>query len=322
MLAVVVRARIRTARRRAGAAAMWGFFHGASRLGGLHPAAAPRRHGIERIRDVPYRETGRREHLLDVYRPSGPGPHPVLLYVHGGAFIMLSKETHWIMALGFARRGYLVFNINYRLAPEHRYPAAVEDACAAARWVVENAHRYGGDASRLVYAGESAGANLATTLAIASCYERPEPWAAALYDRDPSPSAVIAACGVLQVSDAERFGRKRRLPTFVRDRLEEVPQLYLPTDGSDTTLADPLSFLEGGHAPSRALPPFFSFAGTRDPLLDDTRRLGRALDQMSVPNEVRYYPGRLHAFHAIVPDPAARACWRHQFAFLDQHVRR
>ncbi len=321
-MSLVVRAGIKTVRRRAGAALMWGFFNGASRLGGLHPAAAPKRHGIERIRDVPYRDTGMREHLLDVYRPAGPGPYPVVLYLHGGAFIMLSKETHWIMGLGFARRGFLVFNINYRLAPQHRYPAAVEDACAAARWVVQNAHRYGGDASRLVYAGESAGANLATTLAIASCYERPEPWAAALHEIDPSPAAVIAACGVLQVSNAARFGRRRRLTAFVRDRLEEVPQLYLPTDGSAAPLADPVSFLEAGQTPARALPPFFSFAGTRDPLLDDTRRLARALDKMKVPNEVRYYPGRLHAFHAVVPDPAARRCWGHQFAFLDRHVPR
>jgi acetyl esterase/lipase len=125
---------------------------------------------------------------------------------------------------------------------------------------------------------------------------------------------------MLQVSDAERFARRRRLRAFARDRLEEVPHLYLPKDGTDTTLADPLAFLESANAPARALPPFFAFAGTKDPLLDDTRRLGHALERLSVPHEVRYYPRRLHAFHAMVLDPMARACWRHQFAFLDRHL--
>ena len=301
---------------------MRAFFEGASRLGRLHPAATPERHGVECIRDVPYLEGGGRSRRLDIYRPAGPGPHPVVIYIHGGAFVMLSKETHWIMALGFARNGYLVFNLNYRLAPKHRFPAALEDVCAATRWVQRNAPRFGGATDQLVYAGESAGGNLATALAVMGSYPRPEPWAAALYEADPRPAAVVAACGVLQVTEAERFGRRRKLSGFVRDRLEEVPRLYLPKGPMDLTLADPLCFLERGEAPSRPLPPFFAFAGTRDPLLDDTRRLGVALTGLQVPHEVRYYRGGLHAFHAVVPDPRARACWRDQFAFLDRHLGR
>ena len=54
------------------------------------------------------------------------GPRPVLMYVHGGAFRSLSKDTHWIMGLAFARRGFVVANVNYRLAPEHRFPAGLD----------------------------------------------------------------------------------------------------------------------------------------------------------------------------------------------------
>ena len=61
--------------------------------------------------------------------------------MHGGAFQSLSKDTHWLMGLAFARRGYVVFSINYRLAPKHRFPAGLQDACTAARWVHENAAR-------------------------------------------------------------------------------------------------------------------------------------------------------------------------------------
>ena len=60
--------------------------------------------------------------------------------------------------------------------------------------------------------------------------------------------------------------------------------------------------------------------GTRDPLLDDTRRLGAALDRLGVPYEVRYYPGEIHAFHALVWRPQARAFWRDTFAFLDRYA--
>src|SRR5690606_5988723 len=123
------------------------------------------------------------EHRLDVYRPAhAEGPRPVVLYVHGGGFRILSKETHWLMGLYFARRGYVVFNIGYRLAPKHPFPAALEDSADALGWVVQNAHRYGGDPTRLVLAGESAGANLVTSLTLACCYRREEPYARRVFD--------------------------------------------------------------------------------------------------------------------------------------------
>jgi len=96
-----------------------------------------------------------------------------------------------------------------------------------------------------------------------------------------------------------------------------------PSDA--TALADPLRLLEdaaGGRGTfDRPLPPFFTPVGTRDPLLDDTRRLARALDTLHVPCEARYYPGGIHAFHAMVWDPAARRCWRDALAFLDRALR-
>ena len=60
--------------------------------------------------------------------------------------------------------------------------------------------------------------------------------------------------------------------------------------------------------------------GTADPLLDDTRRLARALDRLCVPHQARYYPGEIHAFHAFVFRQAARRCWQDQFAFIDRYL--
>jgi acetyl esterase len=299
----------------------------AARAGRLHPLARPERHGVEVTRDLAYVPGGTVEHRLDVYRPIAPsGPRPIVLYVHGGGFRILSKDTHWIMALGFARRGYVVVNISYRLAPRHPFPAAVSDVCAAYEWVVARAHEHGGDPSRIILAGESAGANLVTGLAVAAAYRREEPFARAVFDTGVAPSAVMPACGILQVSDVERFSRRRRLSPWLQDRLSEVSDAYL--GGADLAtpgaldLADPLHVLERGAPPDRALPPFFVPVGTRDILLDDTRRLKAALDHLGVECEARYYEGELHAFHAMVFRRAARRCWSDMFRFLDRHVPR
>ncbi len=313
-------------RRRLGAMLIDNAFRGAASAGRLHPLARPERHRVEVLRDIPYRREGGKEHRLDIYRPMDrPGPLPIVLYVHGGGFRILSKNTHWIMALAFARSGYLVFTIDYRLAPANPYPAAPEDAAAALAWTAENAERYGGNPERIFLAGESAGANLITSLAIASSYERPEPWARAVFDRGVRLRAVLAACGLLQVSDPARFlRRKATLGTFLNDRITEVSSSYL--GGSVTgapgalELADPLLVLERGLAPARPLPPFFVPVGTKDPVLDDSRRLKSALDRLGTPCEIRFYEGEIHAFHAFLWRKNAQQCWKDTFTFLDQHT--
>lgn len=309
---------------RAGRLAVDGFFRGMSAVGRLHPRANPARHGVEVLRDIPYRSTGSPDHTLDVYRPaSGKGPWPVVLYVHGGGFRILSKDSHWVMALAYARRGYLVFNINYRLAPKHPFPAAVEDTCDAYQWVVEHAAEHGGDLDRLVFAGESAGANLIAGLTLSLCYQRPEEAARQVYQLGVLPKAVAPACGVFQVSDPERFGLDGKLPQWMLDRFAEVTDAYLPPavrDSINTDLADPLVVLERGEPPARPLPPFFLPVGTGDALQDDTRRMDRALSALGAESRARYYEGEVHAFHAFVFRANARKCWQDTFAFLEEHL--
>lgn len=316
-------------RRRAGRFAADSFFRGAAELGRLLPAARPARHGVSVIRDVPYDDSGVPEHHLDIYRPEGTAQgddRPAVLYVHGGGFRILSKDTHWVFGLAYARRGYVVFNVSYRLAPRHRYPAAIQDVLAAYRWVTQNAHHYGADPARLVLAGESAGANLVTATTVATTFERPEPWARRVFDTGIVPRAVIAACGLLQVSDAGRFARRRSLNPFVADRVTEVSDAYLGVgrhgaprhSPRELDLADPLVVLERGERSARPLPPFFAPVGTRDPLLDDTRRLAAALGARGVVCRDAYYRGGIHAFHAFVFEREARRCWRDTYAFLDE----
>jgi acetyl esterase len=333
-----------SARRLVGGAIVDAFFNGMSRIALLHPKSKPARHAVERIVDLRYVEgTTTREHLLDVWRPlamkaptpsaskrsptftrrhDGP-PWPVLFYVHGGGFRILSKDTHWIMGLGFAARGFVVFNISYRLAPKHRFPTPLEDVCRAFDWVVKNAARFGGDPNRIVLAGESAGANLVTSLSLALAYERPEPFARRAWDTGVVPRAVVPACGVFQVSELARLKqRKPHMSSFISDRLAEVEAAYLGRGPWPCALdlADPVCILERGEAPQRPLPPFFLPVGTKDPLLPDTRRMATALRALGVEANDSYYPGEMHAFHAFLALPAARQCWADTFAFLDRHV--
>lgn len=296
-------------------------------IGSLHPAARPGRHGIEVERDVIYGDDAR-WHQLDIYRPvHRPGPWPVVFYVHGGGFHLLSKNTHWLMGLVFARFGYLVVNISYRLAPRHPYPAALEDTCRAYRWLAARIDQLGGDPARIAVAGESAGGNLITALALTTCQRRDEPWARAVFDTGLVPNAVLPFCAMLEVSRPERFSQRRPLPRWIDGIIRDTSASYLhghpAVPGPATALADPLRVLEESavHDWHRPLPAFFAPVGTRDPLLDDTRRLQKALAGLNVPCEARYYPGGIHAFHALVWDPVARRCWRDALAFLDRHMR-
>lgn len=312
-------------RRSLGAYVIDNAFHGLSRVGRMHPKLRTEQAKVRVVRDIAYRDTGERAHRLDVHIPEASGPRPVVLYVHGGGFRILSKETHWVMALAFARKGYVVVNIDYRLAPAHPFPAAIEDASHALLWAGRNVQDYGGDPNRIILAGESAGANLVTSLAIATSYRRPEPFAQALFDEGIRPRAVIAACGLHEVSNIERFQARRKLPPWLLDRLEEVRMAYLDPavrllgdrEGS-LDLANPLHVFERGEAPERPLPPFFASVGTRDLLLDDTRRLAKALEILGARCEARYYPGELHAFQAFLWRKQARASWRHTHEFLEK----
>ncbi len=293
---------------------------GASQALYLHPRLSLQHLRVERQSNIFYTASGSPEHTLDVYKPlHATGPLPVMLYVHGGGFQLLSKDTHWSLASRYASQGYLVFNINYRLAPEHPYPAALMDTMDAYLWARENAALFGGDPERIVLAGESAGANLVTSLAVAACYEQSEPWAQRFFEEAPSFEAVIAACGILQVSDPERFHRRRPMPDWIVETLREVAE-YLPNKGSATPgqwkLADPLLLLEEGRKPERNLPPFLAFVGTRDPLLDDTRRLSQALTDVGATCQTHYYKAGIHAFHALPWGQSTRRCWQDQFQFL------
>src|SRR5882762_11514579 len=96
----------------------------------------------------------------DIAVPKGNGPHPVVVYLHGGGWVAGSPRTHRKLGMQFAEAGFLTINVDYRLAPEHPFPAGFDDCTFAAKWSVENAKRWNGDANRMAIGGDSAGGNL------------------------------------------------------------------------------------------------------------------------------------------------------------------
>lgn len=301
--------------------------HVAARAMYLLPSAQPTRHGVSVVRNVPYKPTGLADHLLDVYLPedhreSSP-PRPAVLYIHGGAFCMLSKDTHRVMALPFARRGYVVFNINYRLGPVHTYPAPLEDAADALRWVLDNAHAYGADPSRLVIAGESAGGNLVTALTYMATHPTSEPFGRALFARAPAIRAAVPIYGFLDLHDLHRFTNRPKVPDWAKREVLSAAAAYLgkPIDENARrhALASPLRLFEAdAPADARPLPPFFIACGTADMLLDDSRRLRAALERRGAAATLEVFPGEVHGFNAMVWRPAAKAKWRALFRFLQE----
>lgn len=316
---------VRTVRRRIDGAALELALHSASRLGRAHPAAARLWEGVECLQDVSYGGQAQPWQRLDVYRPRGASARdrlPALLYVHGGGFRVLSKESHWMMALPFARRGFVVFNIDYRLAPSHPYPAALRDVAQAYFWLSAQAGRFGADPDRVLLAGESAGGNLISALTLMCCHPWPEDWAREVFGWERVPRAVLAACPMMQVSDPERRPGHERISPFVRSRLRLIAESYLgrawPLSGRSMPLANPIFPLEEGLEPARPLPPFFVSCGERDPIVEDSRRLERALRRSGSPHEAYYYPGEGHAFHALWWREEAQRCWRDMLAFAEK----
>ena len=273
------------------------------------------------IDDVEYARCGGETLLLDILEPVAPGPHPVLIYLHGGGFAIGSKRTHRAIAAAYASQGYLVLNVDYRLAPKHPFPAALEDACAAWLWAADHVSDYGGDKHRMGLAGESAGANLALAVTLACCTCRPEPFAAPLFDRGVRPILALLYCGFLQTSRPERYRRSgvsKLAAGIATDAARSYLGRFVSHPDAQHALADPLCVVEAMTV-APGLPPLFIAAGLDDPVATDSRRLETALQRLNSPYMAHYYLGETHAFHVMFWRKQAISCWRDSFEFLQKY---
>ena len=302
------------------------FFVTLSSLSKKSPMGNLERWGVEAQFDIPY-DSEIPERMLDIYRPinSKDKKLPVVMYVHGGAFCAMSKDTHWVMARNFARAGYIVVNINYRLAPKNPYPAGLQDVCKAWKWLYENIESIGGDSERVVVAGESAGANLTLSLALACILPRKEIFAKEIYELKFIPKAIIPMCGIFEVRNPDRFLKPSQNPLrfLVFRNVLDIQQKYVQHEITDhLDFVDPLLMIEElEEFFPLSLPPTFLSVGTWDPLVEDSKRLYEALTKRKQIVEVRYYHREIHAFQALLFRKQARIFWKEMFCFLEDQLK-
>jgi acetyl esterase len=295
----------------------------ATRIAKVMPKAKPILSDLEIDRDIAYQEGSKAaRHRLDVYRSKRfDGPRPVFIYIHGGGFRILSKDTHWMMNGILAHQGFCVFSINYGLAPQHAYPEGVHDVFAAIQWIARHAERFGGDISEIVVGGESAGANLTLGVALAHCVEGLSPESQAIFDLDLSIKALAPACGLLEVSNTHRFNELQPdMPQLYRDRIAAICGLYIDSSRDTEPLASPLLWFESDEKPSRPIPPMFVGVGDKDPVFSDSTRMIDALTHRGIACEGGIYTDAIHAFQAFFWQDNARKFWQEQRIFLSQYV--
>jgi acetyl esterase len=215
-------------------------------------------------------------------RPSRD-PLPVTLWIHGGGFVVGSLDSYDSVCRQLALQSdSLVVSVGYRLAPEHKFPAAVEDCLAAYRWVCENAGTFGGDPQRVALAGDSAGANLATVTAVLA--------------RDAGlPGArlqVLVYPCVAPHQDSASHHEYAEGYLLTRPTILWFMENYrrTPADCQDPRFA-PLLFSDLAE-----LPPTFLILAERDPLVDEGREYAELLRRHGNTVETREYPGMVHGF--------------------------
>jgi len=221
-----------------------------------------------------------------VYTPDGPGPFPVVVYFHGGGWVIADKQVYDGGARALAKQANaVVVSVDYRLAPEAKFPAAWDDALASYKWVSENAASIKGDPMRMALAGESAGGNLAVSTAIAV--------------RDAGlrmPRHVLAVYPVAQTGDLNT-------KSYV-DSATAKP-LNKPMIGwfVDKLLAKPEDKmnprLDIVHANLKGLPPVTIINAQIDPLREDGAMLQNALKKAGVKVERKVYTGVSHEFFGM-----------------------
>jgi acetyl esterase/lipase len=178
-----------------------------------------RRGGVERIKNLAYVDDGLRRHRLDVYRRPDVGPGaPVLLQIHGGAWMVGSKEQQGLpLMYRLAARGWVCVAINYRLSPRATWPDHLVDCKRALAWIRAHAAEYGGDPSYVVVTGGSAGGHLTAMMGLTANQAQ---WQPGFEDVDTSVRAMIPFYGVFDWTG--RFGLRGR-----RDPLQRVLERYI-----------------------------------------------------------------------------------------------
>jgi acetyl esterase len=221
---------------------------------------------------------------LRIYTPAGRGPFPLLMFFHGSGFLLCSIDTHDGMCRNLAAGiGCVVVSVDYRLAPEHKFPAGLDDCLTATRWAAAHAAELGIDPTRIMLAGDSAGGNMAAVTAIRV--------------RDESGPTLCGQMLLYPVTDYHTPGTPSYAENadgygLTRDTMEWFWGHYLKDPAeAENPYASPL------RAPDLTrLPPAYVMSAEYDPLRDEAELYGERLRAARVPVEISRRPGMNHGF--------------------------
>lgn len=246
---------------------------------------------VERIRDVEYARVDGQPLRLDVYRRRDrPERCPVLLQIHGGAWVVGSKNEQGIpLMLQLAARGWVCVSADYRLCPRATFPDPLVDLKRAIAWIRSHIAEYGGDPDFVAVTGGSAGGHLAALVALTANRPEYQPGFEAV---DTSVRACVPFYGVYDFTDRHRHYRNPGLARLLerrvmKARLADAPEAY--------AAASPMSQVHAG------APPFLIVHGDRDTLVpvEEARRFAAALAAERVPVVYAEIPGAQHAFEVF-----------------------
>ncbi len=236
------------------------------------------------------------------FTPPAPRPRSALLYLHGGGYVMGSVATHRSLIGRLARAtGLRCLALDYRLAPEHPFPAGLEDACAAYRWL----RAEGIPASSIVFAGDSAGGGLVLGSLVA------------LRDAgEPLPAAAVCLSPLadLELSGGSAVRGGIDDPMVSRDGTLVMAEAYLQGSDARDPRASPI------HADFTGLPPLLIEVGTREILLDDAKRVAERARAAGVDVRLEIGEGLTHVWPLHPHLPESAACVARIAAFVAERL--
>lgn len=266
-------------------------------------------------RDVTYAVVDGKELKLDVFWPEGKGPFPMIINIPGGAWYKENEE--WLrepICRYLCNRGYVVFNVTYRHAPEYRFPAQVNDVLGAIIFTKTNAAKYNGDPNRVAIMGDSAGANLAALAA--NVWD--DPYYTPSFSGNGRYTAHTDATVLLfGVYDLVKVYNMSRLYAVIFENPKEVAQRYL--GGTPDQMPEQYRRASPLYSIRPNMSPTLIVCGSNDPLLSHSVALHEKLTEMGVPHGFYISEGDNHGF-TMYPPPftlGAMHCFAAINAFLD-----
>jgi len=235
---------------------------------------------VNRVRNLAFADGGGRELALDLYVPTNVEKPPLVLWIHGGGWIVGDKRkcrTCWLVP-----RGYAVANVNYRLLKTAIYPAQIHDVKAAIRWLRANQEKYGYDASRIGATGASAGGHLAALLGTSADVEELEGSLGKHTDRSSRVQAVVSISGFSDIATSYAANPAPRIVKLLGGTPDEKPE--------KSDLASPVRFVGAGDAP------LLLVHGADDPIVDPQQavQLHRAYEEAGLDSSLVMIPETKH----------------------------